>query len=87
MDRPEGVPVVVALAVTDHRHTRSVVVLCPYCERKHSHGWGYDTTPEPGLRESHCAARRVAGRWQRPTPGPYYVALPVEAAAQAGGAR
>lgn len=82
-----AVPVVVALRVTEHKRTRSVFVLCPYCDREHSHGWAYDTTDEPGLRESHCTARRTGGRWARPEPGPYFIALPVEAPAQAGGAR
>ncbi len=51
-------PVVVAVTVTARRDTRHVVIVCPYCRRRHSHGWGYDAPGEPGHRLSHCGSGR-----------------------------
>jgi len=37
---------------------RLVFVACPYCRRKHVHGWPFEA-PDVGLRVSHC--HRPAG--------------------------
>lgn len=38
-----------------------IVVLCPYCGKKHSHGGGYDISRVIGMfghRSSHCVTRK-----------------------------
>jgi hypothetical protein len=73
-------PIVVAVSVTPTLHTRLVVIECPYCERRHSHGWPYGTA-HPGLRTSHCTPfrRPWSSTWQRVERGSYFIAAPVEA--------
>jgi len=36
---------------------RQVTVKCPYCARRHSHGWPPEDTT-PGIRLSHCKPTR-----------------------------
>lgn len=52
------------LSVTHCRTTRAVVVQCPHCGRKHSHGWSYASEAVPGHRLAHCGH------------GGYYIAAP-----------
>ena len=42
------------IRVTPTKATRLVVVMCPFCERLHVHGWPYRSGP-PGTRVAHCA--------------------------------
>jgi len=50
---------------TDRRGVRSVVIGCPWCGRRHVHGWppGHDSV---GHRVSHCGPGGASG-------GGYYV--------------
>jgi hypothetical protein len=41
-------------AVTDYPDTRIVEIACPFCGRRHTHGWPHDSA-EPGVRVAHCA--------------------------------
>lgn len=34
-------------------HTRLVYIRCPYCSKRHQHGWRRDETT-PGTRVAHC---------------------------------
>lgn len=42
---------VIVAVRADRRGIRSVLVACPYCEKRHTHGWVPDATPS---RASHC---------------------------------
>ena len=46
-------PVAAVVSVTELAHTRLVVVACPYCRRRHTHGWPW-TDPDVGARNAHC---------------------------------
>lgn len=59
----EAPPTVRALIVTPIERTRLVVVRCPYCRRKHTHGWPLGQTAI-GHRLAHCY-----DRWARPGRG------------------
>jgi hypothetical protein len=61
---PEPAPVTItARTVTiSPKGVRSVTVECPYCGRKHVHGWPVGE-PQPGPRISHC----------RQNPRTYYI--------------
>lgn len=37
----------------DRRGIRTVTVRCPYCKRRHIHGWPLSSA-DPGVRASHC---------------------------------
>lgn len=53
---PQGSPVsdsVAVLTVRPVRTTRLVVVQCPHCGRRHTHGWPFGDS-EVGLRVAHC---------------------------------
>jgi len=41
------------LKVVTRDGVRLVVVACPYCHRKHTHGWPPEYA-EPGVRLAHC---------------------------------
>lgn len=44
-----------AIKVTPTKTTREVIVQCPYCGRKHTHGWPCASYPDdPGPRVAHC---------------------------------
>lgn len=66
---------VTALTVTPLWDTRLVTVACPFCGRKHTHGWAWSSGDEsPGLRTSHCAPYRLpGGRRVVPESGSYYI--------------
>lgn len=47
--------IVIPLSVTPTKHTRLLKVVCPFCGKKHGHGWPYDNVdPHPGLRSADC---------------------------------
>ena len=52
-DEHHGQPVVWPTAIVPGRTTRTVHVLCPWCGRRHNHGWPYGT-PTIGARVAHC---------------------------------
>ncbi len=52
------IPAARVLSIRKLRHTRLVRVRCPFCPRRHWHGWPFDT-PDVGMRVSHC--HRPAG--------------------------
>lgn len=66
-------PVAQVLTVTLTRTTRLVVVRCPICHRKHTHGWPY-TTDTIGARVAHCVTRNVP----LGAPGSYFIPTPTE---------
>lgn len=66
-------PVAQVLTVTPTRTTRLVVVRCPICHRKHTHGWPY-TTDTIGARVAHCVTRNVPPG----APGSYFIPTPTE---------
>ena len=39
--------------------TRIVVVKCPNCNKRHTHGWPHNTAT-PGIRVAHCRTTTVA---------------------------
>lgn len=45
-----------AVKVTLHPDTRTVLVACPFCGKKHTHGWPYGSD-RAGYRGSHCTGR------------------------------
>jgi hypothetical protein len=49
-----GIPVVIPEKITQGKTTRGVTVLCPFCDRLHSHGWPFDEH-EIGLRAPDCS--------------------------------
>ncbi|WP_068492487.1 hypothetical protein [Pseudoclavibacter helvolus] len=51
--RRKPIPVVRPVRIARTRDTRLVYVVCPYCGKKHQHGWGYDI-PRVGHRIPHC---------------------------------
>ena len=51
-----SIPVVVPESVHPARDTRLVTIRCPWCDRKHTHGWPYGET-EIGHRVAHCHNR------------------------------
>jgi hypothetical protein len=61
------VPVVVAVAVVPVKATRLVKLICPFCGKRHIHGWPYHHG-DVGSRLSHCLD---GGK-------PYYVVVPDE---------
>jgi hypothetical protein len=52
--RARGVVVVIPEKITQGKTTRGVTVLCPFCDRLHSHGWPFDEH-EIGLRAPDCS--------------------------------
>jgi hypothetical protein len=48
------------------RSYRTVLVRCPFCAAKHTHGWP-DSWEEPGMRIPHCNG---------PKPSAYYIPKP-----------
>ena len=46
-------PVAPVLKVVTRGAVRAVRVLCPFCSRRHWHGWPFDA-PDVGLRVAHC---------------------------------
>jgi hypothetical protein len=67
-----GSPVVIQIldvVPAGRRNGRCVTVICPYCARRHVHGWPEDDSAAPGLRQSHC---QDGGQ-------PYFIAAPGEA--------
>lgn len=42
-----------AIAIEPAKTTRTVIVRCPYCQRRHTHGWPYGSDTIGG-RLSHC---------------------------------
>jgi len=66
-------PIAPVLTVTPTRTTRLVVVRCPICHRKHTHGWPY-TTDTIGARVAHCVTRNVPPG----APGSYFIPTPTE---------
>ncbi len=43
----------VVVKVVRRGAVRLVIVTCPYCRRKHVHGWPFEA-PDVGLRLVHC---------------------------------
>ncbi len=66
-------PVAVVLTVTPTPTTRLVLIRCPVCGRKHTHGWplGVDVI---GTRVAHCVGRHVPPG----APTSYHVPTPPE---------
>ncbi len=50
---------VTAISITDSKTTRTVTIDCPYCGKKHHHGWPYGRDGI-GSRVAHC--REATGR-------------------------
>jgi hypothetical protein len=55
------------VSVTPYRHTRSVVVLCPICTRRHQHGLPWPDGDEPERigrmhRATHCVGKLASFR-------------------------
>ncbi len=48
-----AIPTVIALSIKPTKGTRAVTVRCPFCRRKHFHGWPYGSQTI-GSRVSHC---------------------------------
>lgn len=71
--RHPTLPVAEVLSITPTKMTRLVVVRCPICRRKHTHGWPYalDTI---GSRVAHCVGRHVLPG----SPGSYFIPTPGE---------
>lgn len=46
-------PIAVVIAITQSRHTRHVVVRCPFCDKPHTHGLPYGDDL-PAHRVAHC---------------------------------
>lgn len=59
------------IAVHLGRTTREVVIRCPFCSGRHTHGWPYGAVGI-GSRVAHCAPRPTdgPGTYVVPTPGP-----------------
>ncbi len=74
MSTADVLPLAEVLTVSLTHTTRLVVVRCPVCRRKHTHGWpfGVDVI---GSRVAHCVGRNVP----LGAPGSYYVPTPEEA--------
>lgn len=69
---PAEIPSVEAAAIHHWRHTRDVLVDCPFCGRRHVHGWPWGSE-SIGSRLSHCRKdRRPYSIW----PPVGYVAPP-----------
>lgn len=62
---PNVAPIVTPIRVSTERGHRFVDVTCPYCGRKHHHGWGTSSDAAPGHRLAHCRG------------GGYYIAAPL----------
>ncbi|MEJ7649404.1 MAG: hypothetical protein WKF57_10260 [Nakamurella sp.] len=63
-------PTVTALDVQHARTTRTVTVLCPFCTRRHHHGWPYDSALI-GVRLSHCRNPEQIGSYSIDPPAGY----------------
>ncbi len=47
--------IVIPLTVRPTKSTRLLTVLCPFCGKKHGHGWPHDNVdPHPGFRAADC---------------------------------
>jgi len=64
-------PRALVLSVAPTSTTRLVVVACPVCHRKHTHGWPY-STDTIGARVAHCVTRNVLPG----APGSYFIPTP-----------
>ena len=53
---PCSLPVAVVLKVFTRDRVRMVKVHCPYCPKRHTHGWPPEHD-EPGVRLDHCGKR------------------------------
>lgn len=51
--------------------TRLVYIRCPFCGKKHQHGWPYGEANPPGLRISSCShhVKGMLNRTYRVVPG------------------
>lgn len=50
-------PIAPVIRVQTGRSTRTVTVSCPFCRRKHLHGWSY-VSDGIGSRVAHCSEGR-----------------------------
>lgn len=65
--KPKPVPVLVPVRIAEVKETRLVYVLCPYCGKKHQHGWPYDAV-DVGHRIPHCKPGREGRGYVVQTP-------------------
>lgn len=61
---------ITALDVQHARTTRTVTVLCPFCDRPHHHGWPYGSALI-GARLSHCRNPEQIGSYSITPPAGY----------------
>ena len=52
----DDLPVALVIRVFDHDGVRVVRVRCPFCRRRHVHGFPR-VNAEPGVRLDHCGKR------------------------------
>lgn len=63
-------PVEVHIGTGSNRDIRTVVIRCPFCNKKHTHGWPLGSTAAPGHRVPHCLSKDK--------PDTYFIDLPEE---------
>lgn len=46
------------ISLSRNGETRLVVIKCPYCKKRHTHGWPFGART-PGIRVAHCRTTTV----------------------------
>lgn len=59
---------VIPIEVHLSRGVRTVVITCPFCKKRHTHGWPLGSTEPPGSRVPHCLGLDK--------PSQYFIELP-----------
>lgn len=61
MTASSPIPTAQIVKIVHGKTTRHITVKCPYCNKRHFHGWPYGPG-DPGHRSAHCLGKHRPGR-------------------------